>query len=177
MKTRIVQNEPNDPAPGEASVDPKGQSVDTTGSSATTSTNGFRTFVRRRELVRFCAFLPYRLVDGAIRQLPGLFTTHIGDRRCPDCRGLTGAGAAGSTGHSLAGELDLVRGRDRCAAAGLRRGDRSEPRGGRAGTLTRSVPAVVRGDPGLCSWDSQSHGGAPGIGAGLARLRPASAAI
>src|SRR6478735_9092246 len=53
MKTRIVQNEPNDPAPGKASVAPKGQSVDTTGSSATTPTNGFRTFVRRRELVIF----------------------------------------------------------------------------------------------------------------------------
>jgi len=55
MKTRIVQNEPNDPAPGEASVDPKGQSVDTTGSSATAPTNGFRAFVRRRELVIFFA--------------------------------------------------------------------------------------------------------------------------
>jgi membrane protease YdiL (CAAX protease family) len=55
MKTRIVQNEPNDPAPGKASVAPKGQSVDTTGSSATTPTSGFRTFVRRRELVIFFA--------------------------------------------------------------------------------------------------------------------------
>jgi membrane protease YdiL (CAAX protease family) len=55
MKTRIVQNEPNDPVSGEAAVTPAGQAADVTGSSATTPTNGFRAFVRRRELVIFFA--------------------------------------------------------------------------------------------------------------------------
>jgi membrane protease YdiL (CAAX protease family) len=55
MKTRIVQNEPNDPVSGGAAATPAGQATDTTGSSATTSTNGFRAFVRRRELVIFFA--------------------------------------------------------------------------------------------------------------------------
>jgi uncharacterized protein len=55
MKTRIVQNEPNDPAPGEPSVTPTMRSVEVRGSSATTPTNGFRAFVRRRELVIFFA--------------------------------------------------------------------------------------------------------------------------
>jgi len=53
MKTRIVQNEPNDPVQGEPSATPAGQANDITGSSATTPTNGFRAFVRRRELVIF----------------------------------------------------------------------------------------------------------------------------
>jgi membrane protease YdiL (CAAX protease family) len=53
MKTRIVQNEPNDPVSGEAAGRLRGQTADVTGSSATTSTNGFRAFVRRRELVIF----------------------------------------------------------------------------------------------------------------------------
>jgi hypothetical protein len=55
MKTRIVQSEPNDPAPGQPSVTPTMRSVDVTGSSATIPTNGFRAFVRRRELVIFFA--------------------------------------------------------------------------------------------------------------------------
>ena len=55
MKTRIVQNEPNDPVSGGAAVTPAGQATDTTGSSATTPTNGFRALVRRRELVVFFA--------------------------------------------------------------------------------------------------------------------------
>jgi uncharacterized protein len=53
MKTRIVQNEPNDPAPGGASATPTSQTGDATGGSAPTHTNGFRAFVRRRELVIF----------------------------------------------------------------------------------------------------------------------------
>jgi membrane protease YdiL (CAAX protease family) len=53
MKTRIVQDEPNDPVSGGAAVTPAGRATDRTGSSATTSTNGFRAFVRRRELVIF----------------------------------------------------------------------------------------------------------------------------
>jgi uncharacterized protein len=55
MKTRIVQNEPNDPAPGEASGTPTIQTVEMTGRSATVPTNGFRAFVRRREMVIFFA--------------------------------------------------------------------------------------------------------------------------
>jgi hypothetical protein len=48
-----VQNEPNDPVSGEAAATPTSQTVDVTGSSAATPTNGFRAFVRRRELVIF----------------------------------------------------------------------------------------------------------------------------
>jgi uncharacterized protein len=55
MKTRIEQNEPNDPASGEASGTPTIQTVEVNGNSATAPTNGFRTFVRRRELVIFFA--------------------------------------------------------------------------------------------------------------------------
>ena len=53
MKTRIEQNEPNDPASGEASGTPTSQTVEVNGNSATDPTNGFRAFVRRRELVIF----------------------------------------------------------------------------------------------------------------------------
>jgi len=53
MKTRIEQNEPNDPAYGEASGTPTSQTVEVNGNSATAPTNGFRAFVRRRELVIF----------------------------------------------------------------------------------------------------------------------------
>jgi len=48
-----VQNEPNDPVSGEAAVTPTSQTGDVRGSSAATPTNGFRAFVRRRELVIF----------------------------------------------------------------------------------------------------------------------------
>ena len=51
MKTRIVQNEPNDPVIGETSSTPTNP-VDAS-SPATIPTNGFRAFVRRRELVIF----------------------------------------------------------------------------------------------------------------------------
>jgi membrane protease YdiL (CAAX protease family) len=53
MKTRIEQNEPNDPASGEAFGMPTFQTVDMNGKSATAPVNGFRAFVRRRELVIF----------------------------------------------------------------------------------------------------------------------------
>jgi uncharacterized protein len=53
MKTRIVQDEPNDPASAGASGTSTIQPVEATGSSVTTPTNGFRAFVRRRELVIF----------------------------------------------------------------------------------------------------------------------------
>lgn len=53
MKTRILQNEPNDPASGVASATPTSPAVEVTGSSAQTPMNGFRAFVRRRELVVF----------------------------------------------------------------------------------------------------------------------------
>jgi uncharacterized protein len=53
MKTRIEQNEPDDPASGQASGTPTSQTVEVNGNSATAPTNGFRAFVRRRELVIF----------------------------------------------------------------------------------------------------------------------------
>jgi CAAX protease family protein len=55
VKTRIVQNEPNDPVPGEAHATPAIQTVDVTGNSMPTRMSGFRAFVRRRELVIFFA--------------------------------------------------------------------------------------------------------------------------
>ena len=58
MKTRIVQDEPNDPVSAGASGTPTIRTVDVAGSSVTTPTNGFRAFVRRRELVIFF-FLSY----------------------------------------------------------------------------------------------------------------------
>jgi uncharacterized protein len=48
-----VQNEPDDGVSGEAAVTPTSQTGDVKGSSAATPTNGFRAFVRRRELVIF----------------------------------------------------------------------------------------------------------------------------
>jgi uncharacterized protein len=48
-----VQNEPNERASGEAAVTPTSQTGEVRGSSAATPTNGFRAFVRRRELVIF----------------------------------------------------------------------------------------------------------------------------
>ena len=87
-----MQNEPNDPVSGEAAVTPTSQTVDVTGSSAATPTNGFRAFVRRRELVIFFvlsyliawstlpfgSFLPFAPIVSAIvvvaiaEGLPGL---------------------------------------------------------------------------------------------------------
>ena len=48
-----MQNEPNDPVSGEAAATPTSQTGDVRGSSAAPPTNGFRAFVRRRELVIF----------------------------------------------------------------------------------------------------------------------------
>jgi uncharacterized protein len=54
MRTRIVQNEPNDPVTGQTFPAPTSQTV-VAGSSAPTPISGFRAFVRRRELVIFFA--------------------------------------------------------------------------------------------------------------------------
>ena len=87
-----MQNEPNDPVSGEAAATPTSQTVKVTGSSAATPTNGFRAFVRRRELVIFFvlsyliawstlpfgSFLPFAPIVSAIvvvaiaEGLPGL---------------------------------------------------------------------------------------------------------
>jgi membrane protease YdiL (CAAX protease family) len=55
MKTRIVQNEPNDPTSAETPTAPTNRTVESARRSPTTLTSGFRTFVRRRELVIFFA--------------------------------------------------------------------------------------------------------------------------
>jgi uncharacterized protein len=54
MKTRIVQDEPSDPPPGEVSV-PTRPTGDVAGSTLTNGRSGFRAFVRRYELVVFFA--------------------------------------------------------------------------------------------------------------------------
>jgi membrane protease YdiL (CAAX protease family) len=54
MKTRIVQNEPNDRLPGEA-LATQTKSADRTEGTPPPGTTGFRGFVRRRELVIFFA--------------------------------------------------------------------------------------------------------------------------
>ena len=51
MKTRIVQDEPNDPPPGEVSVPTR--STGQVAGTPTNGRNGFRGFVRRYELVIF----------------------------------------------------------------------------------------------------------------------------
>jgi membrane protease YdiL (CAAX protease family) len=53
MKTRIEQNEPNDPALTDQSITPKRSAVDPAESEPTTRWNSVRAFVRRRELVIF----------------------------------------------------------------------------------------------------------------------------
>jgi membrane protease YdiL (CAAX protease family) len=53
MKTRIVQNEPNDPISGEPTVPATSPTVDMSAHSGAAPTNAFRAFVRRRELVVF----------------------------------------------------------------------------------------------------------------------------
>jgi uncharacterized protein len=55
MKTRIVQDEPNDPVGGDTPAGPTEQRVAAAGRSTTPPTSGFRAFVRRRELVIFFA--------------------------------------------------------------------------------------------------------------------------
>jgi uncharacterized protein len=55
MKTRIVQNEPNDPVSGPAPGASTNQTVDAARRARTTPKSGFRAFVRRRELVIFFA--------------------------------------------------------------------------------------------------------------------------
>ena len=55
MKTRIVQNEPNDRAPADQSATQSGPVVDQAGSAPSTGWTGFRGFVRRYELVIFFA--------------------------------------------------------------------------------------------------------------------------
>ena len=53
MKTRIVQNEPNDPILCEASVPAASPTNDMSEQSEAAPTNAFRAFIRRRELVIF----------------------------------------------------------------------------------------------------------------------------
>ena len=55
MKTRIEQNEPNDPALAEQSTSQTRPAVDTAGNPSTTGWNRFRGFVGRHELVIFFA--------------------------------------------------------------------------------------------------------------------------
>src|SRR5688572_18742537 len=55
MKTRIVQNEPNDRAPADQSATQSGPVDDQAGSAPTTGWTRFRGFVRRYELVIFFA--------------------------------------------------------------------------------------------------------------------------
>ncbi len=55
MKTRIVQNEPNDRAPADQAVTQGGSAVDHAGSAPPPGLNRFRGFVRRYELVIFFA--------------------------------------------------------------------------------------------------------------------------
>ena len=114
MKTRIVQNEPNDPRSSRAGVSADEAPPLTRGKRTAARLNGFRAFVRRYELVIFFA-LTYLIAWSTLPFGSFLaFAPHrVGDRRRPHRRGLAGAGSAGSAPHSLAGELDLVRGRDR----------------------------------------------------------------
>ena len=53
MKTRIVQNEPNDPIPSEASVPAASPIAEMSEQAGAAPTYAFRAFVRRRELVIF----------------------------------------------------------------------------------------------------------------------------
>jgi hypothetical protein len=55
MKTRIVQNEPNDRAPADQAVTQGGSAVDHGGSAPPPGLSSFRGFVRRYELVIFFA--------------------------------------------------------------------------------------------------------------------------
>ena len=55
MKTRIEQNEPNDPALAQQSTAPTRRAVDPTASPPSTGWTAFRGFVRRYELVIFFA--------------------------------------------------------------------------------------------------------------------------
>jgi membrane protease YdiL (CAAX protease family) len=64
MKTRIVQNEPNDPPQGEVSAT-QTRSADMTEGTPTSGWNRFRGFVRRRELVIFFA-LSYLIAWSAL---------------------------------------------------------------------------------------------------------------
>ena len=64
MRTRIVQDEPNDPPPGEVSV-PTRQTGQVAEGTPTNGRNGFRTFVRRYELVIFFA-LSYLIAWSAV---------------------------------------------------------------------------------------------------------------
>ena len=173
-----MQNEPNDPVSGEAAATPTSQTVDVTGSSAATPTNGFRAFVRRRELVIFFA-LSYliawsTLPFGTFLAFAPLVSAIV---VVADRRGLAGAGSAGSAHHSLAGELDLVRGCYRSADAGPRGGHRSEHGGRRTRAVADPVPAVVRGAVAVWPPDGESHRRAAWGGARLARLCSAAAAI
>ena len=145
MKTRIVQNEPNDRAPADQAVTQRDSAVDHAGSAPPPELNRFRGFVRRYELVIFFA-LTYLI---AWSTLPfGTFGAYAPIVSavvvCPHRRGLAGAGSDRSASHSMARELDLVRGCHRPAATGPRGGDRSEHGGRRTCTLRSPVPAVVR---------------------------------
>ena len=167
MKTRIVQNEPNDRAAADQAVTQGGSAVDHAGSAPPPELNRFRAFVRRYELVIFFALtyliawstIPFGSFLAFSPLVSALVVVFIAE-------GLPGLARLGRR---------LIRWRVSwiwyaaaiaAAAAGVRRGDRSEHGCGRPRTLTRSVPAVVRGDLGLFgSWDSQSPGWAPRRGA------------
>ena len=101
MKTRIVQNEPNDPASGGGS--PTTSHVDLAASPAmTTPTNGFRAFVRRHELVIFFA-LTYLIAWSAMpfgsflafAPMVSAIVVVSSPRACPGWLGWVGASFAG----------------------------------------------------------------------------------
>ena len=178
MKTRIVQNEPNDPASGEASVTPTGQTAEMTGSSATTPTNGFRAFVRRRELVIFFALsyliawstLPFGSFLAFAPLVSAIVVVLIAE-------GLPGLARLGRRVIRWRVNWIWYAAAIGAAAAGPRGGDRSEHGGGRTCTLRGPVPAVVRGAVAVRPPNGQFHRWAAGGGAGLARLCAAAAAI
>ena len=118
MKTRIVQNKTERSGFRRGGSNAaQARAADVTGSSATTSTNGFRAYVSRRELVIFFA-LTYLIAWSTVPfgSFLAFSPAHVGNSRGADRRRLDGAGSARSARHSLASELDMVRGCDRPAA-------------------------------------------------------------
>jgi hypothetical protein len=97
-----VQNEPNDPVSGEAAVTPTSQTGDVRGSSAAPPTNGFRAFVRRRELVIFFVLsylIAWSTLPFGAFLLLGLSCRRSSSSRSPRaCRGWLGLAGASSGG-------------------------------------------------------------------------------
>ena len=158
MKTRIVQNEPNDRTPTDQAVTQQDPGVGEADSAPPPMLNGFRGFVRRYEVVIFFAFtyliawstLPFGTFGAYAPIVSAVVVVLIAE-------GLPGLARIGRRLIQWRVNWIWYAAAIVPAATGARSGDRFEHGGRRTCTLRSPVPAVVRGAVVVRPPDGQSH--------------------